>query len=267
MFASAGTNTTQTSNGSGSSGSGGSGGTGSGTPTTLTGSGNAQQAYNFFIGKGLKDYMAAGILGNLAQESGINPGSAQAGGPGRGIAQWSVGGRWDTLVAWAKAQNRDPNSLQTQLDFMWSQELNGTESGSLSALKGTTDVTSATTSFEQTYERAGIPAMANRIKFAQNILSSKGAGYARGTQQIARTQLALLHRGEAVVPAADNYSSTPYNRGGAQGGSSTVHLNFKTGAIQLVVPANASQQDMDAIAKQFVAAISKPQNLMAVRSA
>jgi len=255
----------QTSDGSGS-GSGGSGGTGSGTPTKLTGSGNAQQAYNFFLGKGLKDYMAAGILGNLAQESSINPGSAQAGGPGRGIAQWSVGGRWDTLVAWAKAQNRDPNSLQTQLDFMWSQELNGTEAGSLAALKGTTDVTSATTSFEQTYERAGIPAMSNRIKFAQNILSSKGAGFARGTQLVARTQLALLHRGEAVVPAADNYSSSPYNKGGAQGGSPIVQLNFKPGSVVLQVPANSSQKDMDNLAKQFIAAVSKPQNLMAVRS-
>jgi len=255
----------QTSDGSGS-GAGGSGGTGSGKPTSLTGSGNAQQAYNFFISKGLKDYMAAGILGNLAQESGINPGSAQAGGPGRGIAQWSVGGRWDTLVAWAKAQNRDPNSLATQLDFMWSQELNGTESGSLAALKGTSNVSDATTVFEQQYERAGIPAMSNRIKFAQNILSSKGAGYARGTQLVARTQLAMLHRGEAVVPAADNYSSSPYNKGGAVGGSPIVQLNFKPGSVVLQVPANASQQDMDAIAKQFVAAVSKPQNLMAVRS-
>ena len=255
----------QTSDGSGS-GAGGSGGTGSGKPTNLTGSGNAQQAYNFFLGKGLKDFMAAGILGNLAQESGINPGSAQAGGPGRGIAQWSVGGRWDTLVAWAKAQNRDPNSLATQLDFMWSQELNGTEAGSLAALKGTSNVTDATTVFEQQYERAGIPAMSNRIKFAQNILSSKGAGYARGTQLVARTQLAMLHRGEAVVPAADNYSTSPYNKGGAQGNTPIVSMNFKPGAIVLQVPANASQQDMDAIAKQFVAAISKPQNLMAVRS-
>jgi hypothetical protein len=263
MFTGSGVNTMQ-SDGSGS-GAGGSGGTGSGAPTKLSGSGNAQQAYNYFIGKGLKDYMSAGILGNLAQESGINPGSAQAGGPGRGIAQWSVGGRWDTLVAWAKAANRDPNSLSTQLDFLW-QELNGAEKGALSALQASTDVNSATTAFEQQYERAGTPAMANRIKFATNILNSKGQGYARGTQQIARTQLALLHRGEAVVPAADNYSSNPYNKGGAQGGSPIVQMNFKPGSIVLQVPANSSQQDMDNLAKQFVAAVSKPQNLASVRS-
>jgi hypothetical protein len=264
MFAGSSTTGSQTSDGSGK-GSGGSGGTGSGTPTNLSGSGNVQQAYNFFIGKGLKDFQSAGILGNLAQESGINPGSAQAGGPGRGIAQWSVGGRWDTLVAWAKSANRDPNSLGTQLDFLW-QELNSTEKGALSALQGSSDVSGATTAFEQGYERAGTPAMANRIKYAQNVLSSKGANYARGTQLVARTQLAMLHRGEAVVPAADNYSSAPYNKGGSVGSGSTVHLNFKAGSVILQVPANSNQQDMDAIAKQFVAAVSKPQNLASVRS-
>lgn len=35
-------------------------------------------------------------MGNLDQESGMSPTIKQPGGPGRGIAQWSVGGRWDT---------------------------------------------------------------------------------------------------------------------------------------------------------------------------
>jgi hypothetical protein len=261
MFAGGGS---QTSNGSGS-GSGGSGGTGAGTPTNLTGSGNVQQAYNYYLGKGLKDFQAAGIIGNFAQESGVSPTSSQAGGPGMGIAQWSKGGRWDQLTAWAKAQNRDPNSLATQLDYTW-VELTGAYGSVLSALKASSDVTSATTVFEQGYEAAGIPDMSNRLKYAQNVLSSKGAGYARGTQNIARNQLALLHRGEAVVPAADNYSTNPYNKGGAAGSSMAVHLNFKQGSVVLQVPSNASQKDMENVASQFVAAISKPQVLAAVRS-
>ena len=56
-----------------------------------------QAAYEFFVGKGLTDFQAAGIVGNLDQESGVDPTAVQyGGGPGRGIAQWSVGGRWDT---------------------------------------------------------------------------------------------------------------------------------------------------------------------------
>ena len=263
-------NTGSSQSGSSSSTSGGSGGTGAGTPTNLTGSGNVQQAYNFLIGKGLKDYQAAGVLGNLAQESGVNPKSQQSGGPGRGIAQWGTGPgsgqRWDALTAWAKGQNRDPWSLATQLDWLW-QELSGSYGSVLSSLKGSANVTDATTIFETGYEAAGKPNMANRIKYAQNILGSKGQGYARGTQLISRTQLALLHRGEAVIPAADNYSAVPYNRGGAVGGSGPiVNLNFKQGSIVLQVPPTSSQQDMDNMAKQFVAAISKPQLLSAVRS-
>ena len=248
----------------GNSGNGGSGSSSSGSspsagPTNLTGSGNVQQAYNYFISKGLKDYMSAGIVGNLAQESGVNPKSTSPG--AQGIAQWTPP---DPLIAWAKSQNRDPTTLATQLDFIW-QQMNSTEKGSLSAVQASTDASSAAQAFEQSFERAGIPMMQNRIKYAQNVLSSKGAGYARGTQLIARTQLAVLHRGESVVTAADNYSTAPYNKGGAAGGA-PVTLNFKQGSIVLQVPAGSNQADMDNIAKQFVSAISQPQVLAAVRS-
>src|SRR5215472_13538310 len=57
---------------------------------------NAQTAYEYFVGQGLTSFQAAGIVGNLEQESNIDPTIKQfGGGPGRGIAQWSAGGRWD----------------------------------------------------------------------------------------------------------------------------------------------------------------------------
>ena len=90
---------------------------------------------------------------------------------------------------------------------------------------------------------------------------------ARGTQLVARTQLALLHRGEAVIPAADNYSSSSYNQNGSVGsGGGAVHLNFKAGSVVLQVPPSASQQDMETLANQFVAAIAKPNIIASVRS-
>lgn len=57
---------------------------------------NEEVAFRYFVAKGLTERQAAGVIGNLVQESGVNPTSIQPGGPGRGIAQWSVGGRWDT---------------------------------------------------------------------------------------------------------------------------------------------------------------------------
>src|SRR5260221_12348293 len=56
---------------------------------------NSRTAFDYFLGKGLTAVQAAGIIGNLMQESNVDPTAAQPGGPGRGIAQWSVGGRWD----------------------------------------------------------------------------------------------------------------------------------------------------------------------------
>ncbi|MFX5562785.1 phage tail tip lysozyme, partial [Acinetobacter baumannii] len=75
--------------------------------------------------KGLKNYQAAGIVGNLIQESSVNPNSIEyGGGPGRGIAQWSGGGRWDSshndnMVWYASQHGLSPWSLTAQLDFIW----------------------------------------------------------------------------------------------------------------------------------------------------
>src|ERR1700677_516699 len=79
-------------------GSGGAGdGTDVGTSSSAVTSANNKTAFDYFVSKGLTDDQAAGIVGNLDQESGMDPSIAQyGGGPGRGIAQWSAGGRWDT---------------------------------------------------------------------------------------------------------------------------------------------------------------------------
>src|SRR5262249_28251621 len=101
-------------------------------------------AYNYFVGKGLKPFQAAGIIGNLDQESGDNPEAIEPGGPGRGIAQWSVHGRWDTKsrdnVAWyARTHGLSEWAEQTQLDFIW-YELETFSGYGLSALRRSTDV-------------------------------------------------------------------------------------------------------------------------------
>src|SRR5438105_13835498 len=62
----------------------------------ITENANDKIAFDYFLGKGLTAVQSAGIIGNLDQESGMDPTISQfGGGPGRGIAQWSAGGRWD----------------------------------------------------------------------------------------------------------------------------------------------------------------------------
>lgn len=151
--------------------------------TILSGSDNIQQAYNYFVGKGLTDYQAAGIIGNLMQESHVNPADVQANGVGHGIAQWSEPGRWDGVVNLAKSEGVDPTNLGVQLDFMW-QELGGTYATALTALQATTNVVDATQSFEQNYEAAGDPVMANRISYAQQALATYGNGSGTGAGSV-----------------------------------------------------------------------------------
>ncbi|MDN5727116.1 MAG: phage tail tip lysozyme, partial [Propionibacteriales bacterium] len=60
---------------------------------------NEKAAFDYFVAKGLTTVQAAGVIGNLDQESGMDPTISElSGGPGRGIAQWSAGGRWDTYA-------------------------------------------------------------------------------------------------------------------------------------------------------------------------
>jgi len=137
---------------------------------------NDVTACNYFVGKGLTNFQAAGIVGNLDQESGVNPSSVQAGGPGRGIAQWSVGGRWDTdsndnAVAYASKQGQSVLSLQLQLDFIW-YELTTFSGYGLGSLKGATNVTDATVVFETDFEGCGQCDQTTRISYAQGVLPS-----------------------------------------------------------------------------------------------
>ncbi|HEX9153863.1 MAG TPA: phage tail tip lysozyme [Candidatus Saccharimonadales bacterium] len=156
--------------------------------TTLVGNDNIEQTYNFFTGHGLTNFQSAGIVGNLMQESGVNPKSNQSGGGvGRGIAQWSAGGRWDVLVQWVAVgghfpdnQPRDPLTLDAQLAFLW-HEMNDVPpwNQTLPDIQKTITVEQATEVFEDDFEKAGTPNMPNRIKYARQVLEKYGGGMAQ----------------------------------------------------------------------------------------
>lgn len=140
-------------------------------------SSNAKKIWSFFKTKGCNSYAIAGIMGNLYQESKLDPTMAQGGGgPGRGLAQWEKGSdRYNNLLAFAAKRGTSWQDLNTQLEFIW-HELNGGEAttvyklnkyyGGISGFKKATSVDWATEAFEDAYERAGAPAMADRKKYA-----------------------------------------------------------------------------------------------------
>ena len=118
---------------------------------------NDKTAYDYFRAKGLTNFQAAAVVGNLDQESGVDPTISQnGGGVGRGIAQWSTGGRWDTakndnVLAFAAMQGQSAMSLGLQLDFIW-YELTTFPDYGLAQLQASTTLNDATQAFEDDYE-------------------------------------------------------------------------------------------------------------------
>ena len=138
-----------------------------------------ETAYDFFVEKGLKNFQAAGIVGNLDQESGVDPTAVEyGGGPGRGIAQWSVGGRWDSsrgdnVASYAAGKGLSRWSMTAQLDFIW-YELT-TYGYGLAQLRSSGNVTEATIAFQDRYEICGTCDSSKRISYAQAVLRAYGS--------------------------------------------------------------------------------------------
>ncbi len=150
--------------------------------TPKTAFANDKTAYDYFRAQGFTNFQAAGIVGNLDQESGIDPTISQSGGgPGRGIAQWSAGGRWDTdpgdnCVAFAAMNNESPDTLSTQLDFIMF-ELKSFSDYGLAKLQASTNVTDAATDFELGFEGCDIADECDgdsRVSYAMSVLAAYG---------------------------------------------------------------------------------------------
>lgn len=154
----------------------------------MTGNTNAEKVWSFLKSQGYSDAAAAGVLGNMQQESGVDPTKLQDGvGPAAGIVQWenynTKSKRWANMAAYAKSKGKDWTDLQSQLEFMI-MELNGDAdkyTNSLFAKKGygsyedftkMTDPKLATKAFENVFERAGNPELEKRYEYATNFYNA-----------------------------------------------------------------------------------------------
>lgn len=134
---------------------------------TLGCSTNAAIAYDFFVSRGLLDFQAAAIVGNLQQESRIDPLEHTGdGGKAHGIAQWGPP-RWNALVA--AFPGRDPWTLETQLEFIW-YELENNPATGLDQLKASSSIEEATTVFQDLFEICGDCNNPGRVAFAKSAL-------------------------------------------------------------------------------------------------
>ncbi|HVY44609.1 MAG TPA: phage tail tip lysozyme [Minicystis sp.] len=148
----------------------------------ITENDNDKIAFDYFLGQGLTPVQCAGIVGNLDQESGMDPTIWQYGdGPGRGIAQWSAGERWDTtpnanVVWYAGVMGDSKYSLNLQLAFIWWELTN--EGYGFDDLQAATTVEDAVEVFQDQYEICGACDSSNRVAHAYAALQAFGGDQA-----------------------------------------------------------------------------------------
>jgi len=90
---------------------------------------NISIVFNYLNSKINDIKVVAGIMGNLIFESRLNPSIIESGvGAGFGLSQWT-GDRRIKIEKWAKDNNRVVTDINTQLDYLWGQELSKSGSG------------------------------------------------------------------------------------------------------------------------------------------
>ena len=133
---------------------------------------NEQDVVSFFTGKGYEPHQAAGIAGNLVQESSLNPTAKNPTSGAFGFAQW-LGPRKKAFMDFAMKAKRDIKDPLAQLEFI-DLELNTTERKAKDRLLASKDATEAAINFSDHYERAGANEKKNatRANYANKILGA-----------------------------------------------------------------------------------------------
>lgn len=161
----------------------------------LSGAESAEKTFNFFISKGLTAPQAAGIMGNLQAESGINPRRVQStptpsgdsdvmaldGTTGYGIAQWTSLGRQQGLHAAAVTAGKTDGDLGVQLNYLWTELEGAYKREVLDPIKATQDVQEVTSIFMLKFERPkdqSAQAQQERGDFSRAWLAKYGSGTA-----------------------------------------------------------------------------------------
>ena len=105
------------------------GGNSGGSASDIGGAG-AEKIYKFLKGKGLSDNQVGAVMGNLQQESNLDPNAKNPSSGAFGIAQW-LGARKTGLDNFAKSQGKKSSDLDVQLDYLWKEMQSDYESKNL----------------------------------------------------------------------------------------------------------------------------------------
>ena len=118
---------------------------------------------------GFDELDAAAVLGNAGHESGglklMQEVSPRAGRGGLGAFQWT-GPRRTQFEAWLKRKGARPDDLDASYALLF-RELTGPEKAAVAATKRAGGLRAKVEAFERSFERAGVPAIDSRHRWAQ----------------------------------------------------------------------------------------------------
>ena len=221
-----------------------------GGTTNLTGNDNAEKIWNYLKSKGYSDAGAAGIMGNMAIESGLDPSNLQNSyearlgndadytakvnnksyskdqfskdSGGYGLCQWTYHSRKRGLYENTVDKGKNINDLGSQLDFMQTEM----SSSLKEKLQGSTDYTSATDTFMNEFEAPGVPHRDSRVAQAKifydtysgsgrkkpvNAKSALNSGYARNAGSATRALNINNSRRNVNVSRQNNTGMVDYS--------------------------------------------------------
>lgn len=126
-------------------------------------------AYKRFTDAGLPSHVAAGLTGNLMQESGpeIDPAAVGDNGNAFGSPQWN-GPRMRAYKAFAAEKGVDPTDFDTQIDYLL-HEGKTTEKGAWDAILATQTADEAARVASEKFWRPGTPHLERRIGYATSV--------------------------------------------------------------------------------------------------
>lgn len=173
-------------------------------------------------GYGASIYVVAALAGNAWRESHVNPTLSQIGGGAFGLFQWD-GDRKTALLKWLSDNGYEDTSPEGQMQYLivegdWIGSFGGISSLEEFLTSTSTDVAMLTQAFCTCWERPGVPALAERINFANQALEFIGIN-ANNTSIVAweTKPMYYLTKRQALQNAVLMYRY--YSAGGGGGGT------------------------------------------------
>lgn len=152
------------------------------TTTNLPGRNKEEKIWNYLVGElKLSDKQAAGVMGNMQQESGFDPTIVNSDSGAYGIAQWYAG-RKTALENFAQEKGKSMSNLGVQLEYL-KKELEGSYKTSVyEPLKNASTVAEATRIWLEKFEVPCMPGpacdgeMNTRLPMSQGFFDKYSSG-------------------------------------------------------------------------------------------